>query len=226
MRTCKADGCTKRVDGYSSLCESHKRAKARHGHPLQVGIKKTDIKPYIREIESYLSTVSATTAHDSMNDIWTRTVAAAQADIAAAQRGVPFNVHRLQASGAIVSLSEETDSVTIVKLVMAMGFWYEDDKRHWKHDDGFRFQTVRMLLRLNPREAVYKWSGNTMTRSTFKEVPPRTIEALWSIIDASKLVSYGAEIARRKAKALDAARSKVRAERDAILGPELTGGAA
>ncbi len=226
MRTCKAGGCSAQVNGYSALCEQHKRTKARHGHPLQTGVKKSDLKPYIKEIDSYLNTVSATNAYDMMNDIWARTVAAAKAHIRATERGVTANVHELQASKAIVSLSEETDSVTIAKLLMGMGYWHEDDQRRWKYDNGFRFQTVRMLLRLNPREAAYNWSMSGITRSVYREVPPRTIAALWSIIEATKLVGYGVEIAKRKAKAMEAARQKVRTERDAILGPELTGGAA
>ncbi|MEF0940859.1 hypothetical protein [Rhizobium sp. BR 362] len=225
MKTCKAQGCSTQTNGFSSLCERHKRTKARHGHPHQTGVTKADLKPYLKEIDSYLTTVSAANSNDIMNDIWSRTVAKAQAHIDGSDRGVPVNVHELQASKAIVSLSKETDSGTVCKLLMAMGFWYEDDQRRWKYDEGFRFQTVRMLLRLNPREATYKWSVNGLTRTVYREIPPRTIRVLWSIIEDTKLTGYGVEIARRKARALEVARQKARTERDAILGPEQTGGA-
>ncbi|NKL61895.1 hypothetical protein U8Q06_01935 [Rhizobium beringeri] len=189
-------------------------------------MKKSDLKPYLKEIERYLKTVSASNANDIIDDIWSRTVARAKAHIDGTTRGVSFNVHELQASKAIVSLSKEADSGTIGRLLMAMGFWYEDDQRRWKYDEGFRFQTVRMLLRLNPREAAYSWSVNGLARTVYREIPPRTIRALWSTVEETKLVLYGMEIARRKAKSLEAARQKARAERDAILGPEQTGGAA
>lgn len=225
MTNCKADGCSSQTNGFSSLCERHKRTKARHGHPHQTGVKKSDLKPYLKEIDSYLNTSSATNASDIMNEIWSRTVRKAQAQIDASKQGVPFNAHELGASRAIVSVSKEADSATVCKLLMAMGFWYERDQRHWRFDDGFRFQTVRMLLRLNPREAAYKWSANGLTRSVYREIPPRTIVALWSIISETKLIGYGVEIAKRKAKALEVARQRARTERDAILGPEQTGGA-
>ncbi|NKN13968.1 hypothetical protein [Rhizobium laguerreae] len=189
-------------------------------------MKKSDLKQYLKEIESYLKTMSASNANDIIDDIWSRTVAKAQAHIDGTSRGGSFNVHELQASKAIVSLSNEADSGTIGRLLMAMGFWYEDDQRRWKYDEGFRFQTVRMLLRLNPREAAYTWATNGLTRTVYREVPPRTIRALWAVIEETRLVLYGMEIARRKAKGLEAARQKVRAERDAILGPEQDGGAA
>ncbi|WP_143541039.1 hypothetical protein [Rhizobium anhuiense] len=189
-------------------------------------MKKSDLKQYLKEIESYLKTVSASNANDIMADIWERTTRRAQAHLDEATRGVPFNRHELQASKAIVSLSKEADSATIGKLLMAMGFWYEDDQRCWKYDEGFRFQTVRMLLRLNPREAAYDWSMNGITRTVYREIPPRTIRALWSNIQETKLVLYGMEIARRRAKGMEVARQKAMAERDAILGPEQTGGAA
>ncbi|WP_412474627.1 hypothetical protein ACK83U_13280 [Rhizobium sp. WW22] len=226
MTICKAYGCTTQTNGFSSLCERHKRTKARHGHPHQAGVKKSDLKPYLKEIDIYLTTVSAANADDIMNDIWSRTVAKAQACVDGSDRGVPVNVHELQASRSILSLSKETNSRTVCRLLMAMGFWYEDDQRRWKYDEGFRFQTVRMLLRLNPREAAYKWSATGLARTVYREIPPRTIRALWSIIEDTKLTGYGVEIARRKARALEVARQKARAERDAILGPEQTGGAA
>ncbi|AHG48015.1 hypothetical protein RLEG12_33040 [Rhizobium leguminosarum bv. trifolii CB782] len=226
MKTCKANGCFTQTNGFSSLCERHKRTKARHGHPQQTGVKKSDLKQYLKEIETYLKTVSAANANDIIDDIWSRTMARAQVHIDGATRGVSFNMHELQASKAIVSLSKEADSGTIGQLLMAMGFWYEDDQRRWKYDEGFRFQTVRMLLRLNPREAAYSWSVNGLSRTVYREIPPRTIRALWSAVEETKLVLYGMEIARRKAKGLEAARQIARAERDAILGPEQTGGAA
>lgn len=226
MKTCKAGGCSTQTNGFSSLCERHKRTKARHGHPHQTGVKKSDLKPYLKEIESYLNTASAANANDVMNDIWERTVATAQAYIDGATGGVPFNAHELQASKAIVSLSNEADSRTIGITLMAMGFWYEDEQRRWRHDEGFRFQTIRMLLRLNPREAAYTWAMNGLTRTVYREVPPRTVRALWAVIEETKLVLYGMEIAKRKARAIEVARQQTRAERDAILGPEQTGGAA
>lgn len=226
MKICKASGCTVQANGFSSLCERHKRTKARHGHTHQTGVKKSDLKPYLKEIESYLKIASATNANDILNDIWGRAVAAAQVYIGGPARGVPFNTHDIQAAKAVVSLSKETDSRTIGVTLMAMGFWYEDDQRRWRYDEGFRFQTVRMLLRLNPREAAYTWAMNGLTRTVYREVPPRTIRALWSVIEETKLVGYGMEIAKRSVKASEAARKKAKAERDAILGPEQTGGAA
>ncbi|MBY5658294.1 hypothetical protein [Rhizobium leguminosarum] len=226
MTTCKAGGCLTQTNGFSSYCERHKRTKARHGHPNQTGVKKYDLKPYLKEIESYLKTVSAANARDIMDNIWSRTVANAQAHIDGTKCGASFNVHELQASKAVVSLSKEADSRTIGMTLMAMGFWYEDDQRRWQYDEGFRFQTVRMLLRLNPREAAYKWSLNGLTRTVYREIPPRTIRALWSIIEETKLVLYGMEISRRKARALAASRQKAGVERDAILGPEQGGGGA
>jgi hypothetical protein len=226
MKTCKAGGCSTQTNGFSSLCERHKRTKARHGHPHQTGVKKSDLKPYLKEIESYLKTVSAANAKDILNDIWGRAVATAQGSIDGATRGIPLNTHDLQASKAVVSLSMEADSRTIGITLMAMGFWYEDDQRRWRHDEGFRFQTVRMLLRLNPREAAYTWAVNGLTRTVYREVPPRTVRALWAAIEETKLVLYGMEIAKRQARAKEVARQQAKTERDAILGPKQTGGAA
>ncbi|MEJ1118080.1 hypothetical protein V9K92_06320 [Phyllobacterium sp. CCNWLW109] len=222
MRNCKADGCFKQTNGYSSYCERHKRTLARHGHPHQIGIKKSDLKPYIKDIETYLTTKSASNSNAILNDIWARTVRKAQDHTHGASNGVPFNGHSMNASKAIVSLSKEIDSATICKVLMAMGFWYEFNQRQWKYDEGFRFQTVRMLLRLNPREAAYEWSMHGLTRSVYREVPPKTIKAIWSIINETKLVGFGMEIAKRTEKELKARRQRFDEERTAIIGLDRT----
>ena len=221
MRICKADGCFVQPKGYSSYCERHKRTLARHGHPHQKGIKKSELKPYIKDIETYLTTSSASNAVATLNDIWARTLRRAQNHVNSSSNGVPFNVHTMNASKAIVSLSKEVDSIVICKVLMAMGFWYEFHQRQWKHDEGFRFQTVRMLLRLNPREAAYQWSMHGMTRSVYREVPPKTIKALWSIISETKLVGFGMEIAKRKVENLHARQRLFDMERAAVLGQAL-----
>jgi len=124
MKTCKAGGCSTQTNGFSSLCERHKRTKARHGHPHQTGVKKSDLKPYLKEIESYLKTVSAANAKDILNDIWGRAVATAQASIDGATRGIPLNTHDLQASKAVVSLPRDDQRGIRATIRMGLCGWW------------------------------------------------------------------------------------------------------
>lgn len=220
MRQCKADGCFMLTKGYSSYCERHKRNLARHGHPHQKGIKKADLKPYRRAVRAFLHKQTSSDPKAILEGIWNRTTDEARSFIKQAEQGRPYNGHQMQAHQAILSLAKEQDAGTIGEVLMAMGYWLEFAPRFWRHDDGFRYQTVRMLLRLNPKEAAYQWYDGKMTRSVYRDVPPKTTEYLWAIVVNTELVSYGAEIARRDAKAIERRRVRAEEERLALLGSD------
>lgn len=207
--------------GYSSYCDKHKRNLARHGHPYQIGIKKADLKPYIGEIRAFLGSNHQGKAQAVISDAWGRVVKDAQRFVDRASQGHPFISYEMQAHRAILSLDREQNAETIGVLLIAMGFWYQDDPRFWKLDEGFRFQTIRMLLRLNPREAQYQWRNGKMERSRFRETPPKTIRALWDILYPTGFISYGVEIAKRKSAALEAKRTRAERERAAFFGDDM-----
>jgi hypothetical protein len=126
----------------------------------------------------------------------------------------------VRANQAILDLADQQDAMSIAETLAGMGYWHEFDRRFWRYDDGFRYQTVRMLLRLNPKEATYQWQDGNMTRSVYREVPPRTIEFLWAIIASTGLVGYGTEIARREVKASEKRSQRIQEERRALFGDE------
>ena len=221
MRECKATGCHKQAYGYSSYCDKHKRNLARHGHPYQIGVKKADLKPYIAEIRAFLERNHHGKARTVIGEAWGRVVQEAQRFVDRANQGRPIISYEMQAYQAILSLAGEQDAETIGVLLIAMGFWYHDDPRFWRYDEGFRFQTVRMLLRLNPREAQYQWRNGKMERSRFRETPPKTITALWEIVYPTGFISYGVEIAKRKAADLETKRTKAERERAAFFGDDV-----
>jgi hypothetical protein len=218
MRQCKADGCFKYAKGFSSWCDHHRRNLARHGHPHQQGIKKADLKPYRKVVREYLEKLTSRNPQGILEEIWKRTVDEAQSFIKYAQQGQPYNRHELQAYRAIVALAEQQDGLKVGETLIAMGYWLEFDPSFWRHDNGFRYQTVRMLLRLNPKEAAYNWHDGNMTRSVYRDVPPRTIEHLWAMVEGTGLIGYGVEMARREAKTSEIRRQRTQAEREAFFG--------
>lgn len=221
MRTCKADGCYLHTRGYSSYCERHKRNLARHGHPHQIGVTKADLKPYVKEVRAFLKRNHPGRAEAVIQAAWERTVQDAQEFMELTRQGRPQNVYEREAHQAVLSLTEEQPAEAIGVLLIAMGYWYQDAPRFWRYDDGFRFQTVRMLLRLNPREATYKWYDGKMERSVYRETRPGTIRALWAIVRATGFIAYGVEMAQRRAKAMEARRQEAERQRAAFFGDDL-----
>lgn len=222
MRPCKVAGCGFFAKGYSTYCENHKRNKTRHGHPLQRGITKADLKPYVKEVRRFLASNHPDKAKAVLEGIWKRTVKASQWFVDMANKGRPFTGYEMEAHQAILSLSREQHAETIGVTLIAMGLWLEDDPRFWKYDEGFRYQTVRMLLRLNPCEASWQHLPNGKTiRSSYRQIPPKTIEHLWHIIHSTGLVAHGMEMARRKEKAKEQRLERERKERAAFFGDEI-----
>lgn len=218
MRPCKAHGCGFFAKGFSTYCEYHKRNVSRHGHPLQKGITKADLKPYVKEVRAYLADNHPDKSKAVLEGIWDRTVKEAQRFLDMADRGRPFVGYEMEANQAILSLSREQDAETIAVTLIAMGVWYEEDPHFWKYDEGFRFQAVRMLLRLNPREASYQWRNGKMQRSSYRQIPPRVMQYLWGIVHSTGLIAYGFGIVKHKAKAKAALLEKQRQERAAFFG--------
>ncbi len=221
MRPCKVPGCGFFAKGYSTYCENHKRNKTRHGHPLQRGVTKADLKPYVREVRNFLANNHPDKAKAVLEDVWGRAVKEAQRFVEMANKGRPFTGYEMEAQQAILSLSREQHADTIGVTLIAMGLWYEDNPSFWTYDEGFRYQTVRMLLRLNPREASYQWRNGKMERSSYRQIPPKTIDHLWGIVHSTGLIAYGVEMARRKEKAKEQRLERERKERAAFFGDEI-----
>jgi hypothetical protein len=54
MIPCSIPGCTRERPRYSPLCSTHKKVKARHGHPLQVAVKMKELEPYKKAVRNCL----------------------------------------------------------------------------------------------------------------------------------------------------------------------------
>jgi hypothetical protein len=63
MKICVIDICAEATSGYNKYCEKHKRNLRRHGHPEQLGVTATKLKPYIKRVKSRMT-------KNSTNDTW------------------------------------------------------------------------------------------------------------------------------------------------------------
>lgn len=53
--TCHVPGCMRPTTRYGRHCNHHKTAQRRHGHPLQKGVTKEDLRPYMRFVEARMA---------------------------------------------------------------------------------------------------------------------------------------------------------------------------
>ena len=47
MRHCRVPGCAASATRWGTLCSTHKSRQRRHGHPMQRGVTKAELAPYL-----------------------------------------------------------------------------------------------------------------------------------------------------------------------------------
>lgn len=217
---CSVTGCPYLATKFSHLCERHRNTARIHGHPLQRGVTKAELKPYERAVQRYLATKSGARAKDILERNWAAIVEAAQQQHDAFQRGRPRSQYEHNAVDMILAVSRDRHAVEIATTMMAMGYFYHFDGRRWASEDGFRFQTVRMFRKMVPGETSYGWThAGVMKRSSMRRCPIRTVRCVWQMISDSRFIEYGTQIAKEDEKARQRRHRDTVGDLREILGP-------
>lgn len=90
---CRVDGCFRTATKFSHLCERHRNVARVHGDPLQRGITKTDLKPYLKAIRDYLQKQSGPRAEAIIGCDWERVLSSSKAFLERARRGEPHYIY-------------------------------------------------------------------------------------------------------------------------------------
>lgn len=198
---CRVDGCLKTATKFSQLCERHRNVARVHGDPLQRGITKADLKPYLKVIRDYLHKRSGPRTEAIIAKDWGRVLSSSRAYLERAKRGEPHNVHLRNAALVVVDVDGEQQPTEIAVTLMALGYFYNDQPRRWASDQGFQFQAVRMFRKLAKHQADYSWTRTgQMIRSSAKRCPQGTTRALWQCIADTGFHGYGIHIQRQLEK--------------------------
>lgn len=192
---CRVDGCFRTATKFSHLCERHRNVARVHGDPLQRGITKAELKPYLKAIRDYLEKRSGPRAEAIISRDWERVLSGSKTFLERAGRGEPHNLHSRNAALIVVDVNGEQRPTDIAVTLMALGYFYADQPRRWASDQGFRFQAVRMFRKLAKHQTDYSWTRTgQMIRSSAKRCPQGTTKALWQSIASTGFVGYGIQI--------------------------------
>lgn len=224
---CRIDGCTRTRAAYSQLCDYHRRHDRRHGHPLQLVCRGPELKPFIIHIRAYLNNKSGSNVDQVIQRIWSGVTREALERREQWKHGRPGNKHEMAAAEIVLQIDREHEPRAVAELTMALGFWLKWEPKRFQSDQAFQFQAVRLFRRLAPLAVGYSWdhAGNCQ-RSHYKDTPPATTRAIWNILQRSKLIDYGWQIANETIKEKHLKRRSELEEKAAILGPlAIVGGA-
>ena len=218
---CDVSFCAYPRTAYSRLCERHREVYRNHGHPLQTGVTKTELKPYRRAVKAYLRDRGGKNASTVLRKAWLAQVQVAEEFEAAVLLGKPHNKNERTAYLLVLDIAKEHDAADVAELLMAFGYWLQFEPRRFRSQDAFQFQVVRLFRRLNGvARYEFKPDGVTLKRTTYPRIPRKEAEAIWACsIAPLQFVEYGQLMCREVERARETKRRDTIAERAEVLGP-------
>lgn len=222
---CHVAGCARQTTKYSRLCEHHRNVDRTHGHPLQRGVSKAQLLPFMKTVQQNLEERAGPNAEQVIQGVWAKAVKDAEAFKALVAHGKPHNINERVAQNYVLLVGMERNAMDIAVAMMAMGYWYEFAPHRWASDNGFRFQTARMFKRLSKDAARHVWRADgTMVRSHYPRPSKRTMQALWTILKRTEFIDWGILMARQDQVLREDRRRDAAKRREAVLGLSATTG--
>ncbi|WP_157961939.1 hypothetical protein [Acuticoccus kandeliae] len=163
-KPCRVRGCPGSAHGYGVMCDRHRHADRKHGHPLQTPIFKKDLKPYLAIVAAKHANTPSNEAWNIMRRRWAETVDHAMICERKA-RSRPYNRYELTAAQEIIKLHSEQRWEDVMYTAAAVVILQEFDPRRFASDRAFTFQLARMVRQLGDvSEGRYHAADGTFQR--------------------------------------------------------------
>ncbi|MDN7877764.1 hypothetical protein [Burkholderia aenigmatica] len=179
MKLCSVSGCGQMAGGYSPLCNSHKRAQQRHGHPLMTGVEAGELRPYRQRIANCIKRNAKNPVWGMLGANWSALTDHSRAFHALMYQGEPYNRSEARAYQEVVKLADNVKADEIANVVLALYLLQHERPTRFSSDDAFMFQLVRRVMRLT--DVNVGVSHNSMTGRAvrvYRDLPPRVTRLL------------------------------------------------
>lgn len=181
MKLCSVSGCGLKAEGYSPLCNTHKRALQRHGHPLMDGVQATELKPYTARVSSRMRKNEGSRVWEILRANWRALADHSRGCQARILQGEPYNRTEARAHNEFVKLDDAVEPLEIMKVVMALYLLQHERPSRFPSDDAFRFQLVRRVIRLTDINVGVSHNHKTgRAVRVYRDLPPRVSRLLGS----------------------------------------------
>lgn len=195
-RSCITTGCLGTTSTYGRYCPTHKTRLRRHGHPLQQGVTKADLKPYLAVVDEIMEHNRDNATWDIAVQRWNALVHHCQSIVATYLKGKAMVRSKVQAAQEVIRLAEHVEPLEIIRTVCAIYLMAEYRPRTFLSDQAFIHQLVRRCRGLTEANAG-TWYDHTTgkTKRVYRDLPPRTVLTLGQMI-AEILGPVGLAVAR------------------------------
>lgn len=178
-KQCHASGCTGQTTGYSTLCDHHKQAQRRHGHPAQTAVSSQELRPYIALVENRRKKNPSSDAWAILATRWEAIVQRSREVLARYSSGQPAHRATVAAAHHLKTVAENSESWDVVRTALAIYLLQDAEPRRFRSDAAFDYQLVRRVIRLAPVNAGTYWDNQRgKVKKVYRDVPPRVTEAI------------------------------------------------
>lgn len=177
--TCHVPGCMRPTTRYGRHCNHHKAAQRRHGHPLQKGVTKEDLKPYVHPVEARMAKNPQSTVWATCEARWSALAGQAAAILKRSATGATGRRSEHTAAAQVVRLAENVEPRTVVVTALAMYLMQDHEPRRFLSDETFLRQLTRRIIRLTEVNAG-EWFNDATGRMqrAYRELPPEAADII------------------------------------------------
>lgn len=176
---CEVTGCNEPTTGWSTLCESHKRTKRRHGQAEQKGVTGHELKPYLERITARRTKNPANPLWVLLRARWEALTGHAEATLAGYAAGAIAISFERQTAEQLIALRDNVPGDRVIDAALAMYLFGEDRPSRFKSDAAFNFQLARRVRGLARVNAGSHWSAKEgRMKQTQRDIPPKVLACL------------------------------------------------
>lgn len=151
----------------------------RHGDPLQEGITKAHLAPYVKLVEARIAKNVNNPVWSQLEERWLALTNAAEATLSAYHNGRPGVRQEVLAAHEIKKLRETVEPRKIIVTALAMYVMLDQEPRRFRSDAAFTTQLIRRVRGLSEVNVGewYDHKTNKMKR-VYRELPPKVVQVL------------------------------------------------
>ncbi len=154
---CQAHGCNRKrqSNNLEPYCNAHRETYKKHGHPLQLKIRRSSLRESIRIVSEFISYQSQKPTWGKLEDTLKKNHESAREEVKRFmdrhRSGVPSERNISRAYGWLEALYKQYSLESILELYCAYQYLYIEYPKMFESDRAYKTQITR---------SVYEWSGH------------------------------------------------------------------
>ena len=170
-RQCQAKNCQNpAASRYSRHCRHHKSTLRRQGAIDQVGIRKSELNPFLATVRRRIERNPDSPLWPELDDAWVGIVSDARYE---AQKQIG-NRYERSAANEVLNIDADAPTREIVTTAVAMFIHWKEHPGRYVSDNAFRVQLARRVRALSARHrgSVYDHTQGRQ-RAIYREMTPK-----------------------------------------------------